>query len=312
MAFRYDFMTGSNVKARVFISSAINEFRTERQIAKADLPTAYPFLEIWVFEEEGASSASLEQSYQDPLERSDLVIFLLGEDVTAPVVAEIDSAIRHNKRTLLILRDVPHRTAALQDAIRKLDVKYASYSDIESFRGVLRSAIETELVSALQCPPQRFSSDPRYRVLRNAFSQAAELRIEPLVSPSSDNRFHIVELSGLEVKAQKTSSDHFVTIPLTSISEAVQDGNEFTILVSGRIQWITSKGFYKLLPSPPKDQFGVPKAGGPGASDVETLRGKLEQKGSWTQWNSQLEVNVWGCTRLLTMTMANIFAARSA
>jgi hypothetical protein len=39
-----------------------------------------------VFEEEGATSASLEQSYQRPLEKSDLVIFLLAEDITAPVI----------------------------------------------------------------------------------------------------------------------------------------------------------------------------------------------------------------------------------
>ncbi len=222
------------------------------------------------------------------------MIFLLGEDITPPVVAEIDAAIRHNKRTLLILRDVPRRTEELQDAINKLDVKYASYANIESFQGVLRTAIETELVTALQRPPERFSSDPKYRVLRNAFSLGAELRIEPLVGPSSDNRFRVVKLSGSEMMAEKTSSSHQVIIPLTSINDAIEDGKEFTISLNGRIQWITSKGFYKLLPSPPKDEFGVPKVGGPGASDVLTLQEKLNQKGYYTQWNSQSEVNVWG------------------
>jgi hypothetical protein len=282
------------MKARVFISSAINEFLSERRIAKDALSSAYPFLEVWVFEEEGASSASLEQSYQNPLEKSDLVIFLLGQDITPPVVAEIDAAIRHNKRTLLILRDVPCRTEALQDAIKKLDVKYASYTKIESFQGVLRSAIETELVTALQRPPERFSSDPKYRVLRNAFSQGAELRIEPLVGPSGDNRFRVVKLSGSEMMAEKAGSSHQFIIPLTSINDAIEDGKEFTISLNGRIQWITSKGLYKILPSPPKDEFGVPKVGGPGAGDVLTLQEKLKQKGYYTQWNSQSEVNVWG------------------
>jgi len=282
------------MKARVFISSAINEFRSERRIAKDALSSAYPFLEVWVFEEEGASSASLEQSYQNPLEKSDLVIFLLGEDITPPVVAEIDAAIRHNKRTLLILRDVPRRTEALQDAIKKLDVKYASYANIENFQRVLRSAIDTELVTALQRPPERFSSDPKYRVLRNAFSRGAELRIEPLVGPSSDNRFRVVKLSGSEMMAEKASSSHQLIIPLTSINDAIEDGKEFTISLNGRMQWITSKGFYKLLPSPPKDEFGVPKVAGPGAPDVLTLQDKLKQKGYYTQWNSQSEVNAYG------------------
>lgn len=49
-----------------------------------------------MFEEEGATSASLEQSYQGPLEKSDLVIFLLAAHITAPVLTEVDSAIRHN------------------------------------------------------------------------------------------------------------------------------------------------------------------------------------------------------------------------
>src|ERR1700686_1889763 len=137
------------MKARVFVSSEIHEFREERQIAKT-LPSIHPFLEVWIFEDEGASSASLERSYQEPLEKSDLVIFLLGADITAPVLAEVDIALRLNKRILLILRDVPHRSLALQDVIKKLDVKYASYSGLENFSAVLRSAVDTEIVGALQ------------------------------------------------------------------------------------------------------------------------------------------------------------------
>ena len=263
-------------------------------MAKEYLPSVYPFLEVWVFEEEGASSASLEQSYQNPLQKSDLVIFLLGEDITPPVVAEIDAAIQHNKRTLLLLRDLPHRTDALRDAIKKLDVKYASYANIESFQGVLRNAIETELIAALQRPPERFSSDPNYRVLRNAFSRGAELRIEPLVGPSSDNRFRIIELSGLELKVEKASSAHQIAIPMTNISDAIEDGKEFTISVNGRIQWITSKGFYKLLPTPPRDEIGVPKIGGPGAADVLELQQKLTQRGYYSQWNAMSEARAYG------------------
>ena len=153
------------------------------------------------------------------------MIFLLGEDITPPVVAEIDAAIRHNKRTLLILRDVPRRTEALQDAIKKLDVKYASYANIESFQRVLRSAIDTELVTALQRPPERFSSDPKYRVLRNAFSRGAELRIEPLVGPSSDNRFRVVKLSGSEMMAEKASSSHQLIIPIFFLGSAISDSS---------------------------------------------------------------------------------------
>jgi len=69
------------MKARVFISSAINEFRSERRIAKNELEKAYPFLEVWVFEEEGASSASLEQSYQEPLAKSETHNFKIAKRV---------------------------------------------------------------------------------------------------------------------------------------------------------------------------------------------------------------------------------------
>jgi hypothetical protein len=58
-------MWSLNRMDRVFVSSASNQFRSERKIAK-DLSTHYPFLEVWVFEEEGATSASLEQSYPRP------------------------------------------------------------------------------------------------------------------------------------------------------------------------------------------------------------------------------------------------------
>jgi hypothetical protein len=281
------------MKARLFISSGINEFRSERQIAKQELPKCYPFVEVWVFEQEGASSASLERSYQEPLEKSDLVIFLLGEDITPPVRAEIDLAIHLNKRTLVILRQVPHRSEALKEAITKLNVKYALYSDIGEFLNALRSAIETEIVSALERPPERVSADPKFRVLSEAFSLGTEVHIEPLIGPDSDNRFYIIQLSPLEMKVQKTSTMHQVAIPIASITEALRAGHEFTVCLSGRIQWITSKG-YKLLPSAPKDEFGVPKAAGPGASDVLALQSRLTQKGYYTQWNAQSEANAWG------------------
>jgi hypothetical protein len=281
------------MKARIFVSSAINEFRAERQIAK-NLPTKYPFLEVWVFEDEGASSASLERSYQEPLEKCDLVIFLVGADITPPVLAEVDSALRLNKRTLLILRDVPHRSQSLQDAIRKLDVKYASYSGLENFSAVLNSAINTEIVGALQTPPQRVSSDPKYRILKNAVAQSSELRIEPFVGPSSDNRFRIVELTISDMKIQKSSSGHQITIPLTSIADVVQNGNEFTISLAGRIQWLPALGYYKLFPSQPKDELGIPKMSSPGSQSVIALQEKLQRKGYYSQWNHLSEINADG------------------
>jgi hypothetical protein len=94
------------------------------------------------------------------LEKSDIAVFLLGEDITAPVLREVDLAIALNKRTLLILRDVSRRSQALQDAIKKLDVKYATYSGLENFSGVLRNAIDTEIVSALGTAPQRAALIP--------------------------------------------------------------------------------------------------------------------------------------------------------
>lgn len=278
------------MKARIFVSSAISEFREERQIAKS-LHATYPFLEMWVFEDEGASSASLEQSYQEPLEKSDLVIFLLGADITTPVLAEVDIALRLNKRTLLILRDVAHRTQSLQDAIRKLDVKYASYSGLENFSVVLNTAIQNEIVGALQTPPQRVSSDPKYRVLKNAVAQSLELRVEPLIGPSSDNRFHIVELTISDMKIQKSNSGQRITVPLTNIADAIQDGNEFTISLTGRIQWLTALGYYKLFPTQPKDELGLPKMSSPGSQPVVALQEKLQGKGYYSQWNQLSEIN---------------------
>jgi hypothetical protein len=281
------------VKARIFISSAVIEFREERQIANG-LPATYPFLEAWVFEEAGASSASLERSYQDPLEKSDVVIFLLAADITAPVLAEVDNALKLNKRTLLILREVPQRSRALQDAIRKLDVKYATYSGLENFSAVLSNAIENEIVGALQTPPLRASSDPKYRVLKNAVAQSSELRVEPLIGPSGDNRFHIVELTISSMKIQKSSSGHQITVPLSNIVDAIQDGRELTISLSGRIQWLPSLGYYKLFPSQPKDELGVPKMSSPGSQSVLVLQSKLQTKGYYSQWNQLSEINADG------------------
>lgn len=277
------------MKARVFVSSAINEFLEERRIAK-DVPSSHPFLETWIFEGEGASSASLERSYQGPLEKSDVVIFLLGTDITAPVLAEVETALRLNKRTLVILRDVPSRSKALQDAIKRLDVKYATYSSLENFPAVLRSAIDTEIVGALQTPPQRVNSEPKYCVLKNAFAQSAELRLEPLIGPNSDNRFRIRELTASEMKVEKSTSAHQITIPLSSIADAMQDGIDFTVALNGRVQWLTAQGSYKLFPSPPKDELGIAKMSSPGAQEAVALQTRLGNKGYYTQWNQLPEI----------------------
>jgi hypothetical protein len=96
------------------------------------------------------------------------------------------------------------------------------------------------------------------------------------------------------MKVQKASSSHAANIPLMSILDVVQDGKEFTVSLNGRIQWITSHGFYKLLPTQPKDSLGIPKVGSPGSSDAPILQQKLSEKGYYTQWNQLAEVNAAG------------------
>jgi len=155
---------------------------------------------------------------------------------------------------------------------------------------VLRSAVEAEIVSALQRPPERSSSDPHFRVLKEAFFQGAELHFEPLF-PSSDNRFRIIELSVQEMKIEKGGPTQYqLAIPLASVESALRDGREYTVTLRGRIQWISSKGSYKLFSSPPIDVMGVPKLSSPGDKDAEKLRQKLEEKGYYSQWNQKSDV----------------------
>jgi hypothetical protein len=111
-------------KAGVFVSSILRQpenFLAERRAAK-ELIASFGFLEAWVFEDEGASAATLESSYLDPLRDSAIFVVILGQHLTDPVDREYSEARNRGKRILILLKDVPERDQEVLTLIGTADV----------------------------------------------------------------------------------------------------------------------------------------------------------------------------------------------
>ena len=109
----------------VFISSVISGMEAERRAVKA-AAEAIPLTRPWLFEFSSASSLPLEESYLRAVRECDIFVLLLGDRVTDPVKAEVQTAAVGKKPQLVFLA-----TSAPEEVIKyaqSLGVKYDASS----------------------------------------------------------------------------------------------------------------------------------------------------------------------------------------
>lgn len=128
----------------IFISSIIDAFQVERQALKSMLE-AIPFNRTWLFEYTPASSEQLQESYLQRVKECDVFILLLGSDISEAVNREWQTAIAYGKPRLVFLQKNKHSPRA-SEFVRQMDVKWMPFSDLESLKTGVKSALLQELI----------------------------------------------------------------------------------------------------------------------------------------------------------------------
>ncbi|HXQ26459.1 MAG TPA: DUF4062 domain-containing protein [Candidatus Acidoferrales bacterium] len=274
------------MKSLVFVSSAISEFREERRIAKIVIES-YPFLEAWVFEQEGASGAPLEEGYLQKVRDCSILVVLLGQEITKPVRNEFLEAKANGKRVLVLIRKSESLSQDVSQFISQADAKYGSFQGSLDFESALRLALENELWRALSEPAERPVSKRKETTLRELLAGGKPVLVAP-VFPQTQSRalYNIREVGPEEVLLQESSSEHQIHLPFDKIRVvAAVGGRPTTIQLDGRLQLLSAKRQWQYFPEHPIDGYGIPKPGSPDGPDVLEFRARLERIGISSQWN---------------------------
>ncbi len=113
-------MSPQSKKPRVFISSTISELKDERLIVK-ECVEMFGF-ESAMFEEWGARSSGLRQTYIDEVMNSDLYIGIFYKDYSAPTIEEYETAKAHDKDIMIYVKNLAkdQREMKLQSFIESI------------------------------------------------------------------------------------------------------------------------------------------------------------------------------------------------
>jgi hypothetical protein len=132
-------------KLVVFISSRINDEMKRARRAVREAIEELPLTRPWLFEEAPAAADPLDQSYLRWVGKCDLVILLLGEDITDPVRMEWETATQARKPRLVFLKKGAQDDAARQFA-EGLDVKWKAYRTLAELKREVQAAVGDELI----------------------------------------------------------------------------------------------------------------------------------------------------------------------
>ncbi len=128
----------------VFVSSVIAGLEAERQAVRAALQTI-PLTRPWVFEFSPASSLPLAESYLSQVRRCDIFLLLLGDRVTDPVKAEVETAQAAGKPLLVFVgQGAPSQVV---EYAQSLGVKYATFGSPEQLAAQAAEATADELIT---------------------------------------------------------------------------------------------------------------------------------------------------------------------
>lgn len=278
------------MKALVFVSSVIEEFREERTRAKS-LIDGYGFLQAWVFEHEPAAATALEESYVQFVRDCSIFVLIVGETITEPVRAEYLEAKAAGKRILILTKVAQTRSAAAIQLLAEADAKYASFGGATDFEQVLQHAINSEVARTLNEPFEKRAARKKETVLREALASGRALRITPIAPQHhSQADFQLRALTQEELVVQKLGAGFQVSLPFNR-ADIIPGGfsEPLTLQLQGRLQWLTVRQLWQFFPETPADTFGVAKAGSPFGQDVALLKQRLERLGFKPQWNREDE-----------------------
>jgi len=140
----------------VFISSLISELAEERKAIKEAVEAIPLAARPWLFELTPASSYSLEESYLAKVRECDLLILLLGQNITDPVRKEWQTAMAADKPRLVFLKK-GERSPEAQAFVKAIDVKWTEFATTDELKRQVQEAVIDELINGYR----RYRLQPR-------------------------------------------------------------------------------------------------------------------------------------------------------
>jgi uncharacterized protein DUF4062 len=140
----------------VFVSSVMRpDLRWARDETVRTLDSA-PFLSRWAFEYTPASSEPVDEAYLRRVRESDLVVWLIGKEITDPVENEIREALTSDRRLLAVMLPVTERDAATEAMVSEvgLRAKWVSVGSEGELRRTLELSIGDEIIRAMRRKPE--------------------------------------------------------------------------------------------------------------------------------------------------------------
>jgi Domain of unknown function (DUF4062) len=281
-------------KAKVFISSVLNrsveDLREERDAVK-EVVESYGFLTAWAFEKAPASFEDLDESYLRNVDECDIFTLIVGAEASNPVTAEVQRAKQQNKRILAFAKKVSSRKPMAQMLLDGTGTKYASFETQDKLRDVVRDAIDHAVVMGLRSLSFRTKSP--MGELKQLAEKKTQLHIKPAIPRFAERDvFNIEEMNAKTVVVAKHSTAESLEIPTGRISEILFFGDMPSLILDGRLQWVSTIERWRFFPEKPEERsaLGFSKLSTPQDPHAETLANKLRSKGYQPGWAAEVEV----------------------
>ncbi len=243
---------------RVFISSIMNrateDLIAEREAARAAVDHFGAVTTPWAFEAEPASPKPLLDFYINGVKSSDLFVLLVGAKMTEPVKAEFETARDHGKPMLVFSKVVPAREPDADRVLHSANVKYDTFRNATELQEKMRRSLGAHLLTLIR-GDRDHSVGPGDRAaqLRTVARNHTAVRIVPMVPACQYNSFRVKSVDAGVVMLEKDSNRQSLTVPVQRVDDVLAGGPDEapTLLLNGRLQWITEPEVWRFFPEKP-------------------------------------------------------------
>jgi hypothetical protein len=279
---------------RVFISSIMNraleDLFAERAAARAAVDQFAPMTTAGAFESEPASVKPLLDFYIDAVKTSDLFVLILGQHLTKPVRDEYDAARDHGKSMLVFCKNMPSRHAEASELLRSLNAKYDDFVNAVELREKVRKSLGMQILGLIRNESgDAIRAGDRIAQLRRYSRDQFAVRILPLVPRCPFNSFRVTKVDSASVAFEKDSNRETITIPIQRVEDVLDVGDSAppTVLLNGRLQWLSLLQSWRFLPDKPAaDDLAGIGLGKNHPQDDATLGSLLASHGYHCGWSS--------------------------
>ena len=284
---------------KVFISSVMDrdqeDLLAEREVVRRAIDALDPLARSWMFEDSPAQSKPVERAYLDEVESSDILLLVVGRVLTAATRSEYETARRAGKAILMFAKEVLEREPLARELVSSPENTWKSFTTANDLEPKVRQAVLFEALRRIKgAVGEPIGSSDKLTILTTFARNHIHVRIEPLIPLIPEPRydlFTVREYRGTTIDFEKQSPQQLVAVPAQRIEDVLmyEPTESPTILLDGRIQWLTLVERWRFFAEKPDRseglQIGFPKDAGRQDRYVMEIVGELTKRGYHVGWS---------------------------